>query len=86
VLAAAERARVINAANELRFAETPPACIVPALADEGTYIASESSFRHVLDQAQFCNKTAVKAPSITVLKFSIRRGLHHHLWGVIEGP
>ena len=35
-------------ANEPRFAETPPARIVPVLADEGVYIASESSFHRVL--------------------------------------
>ena len=40
----AERARIIAVANEPRFADTPPARIVPALADEGIYIASESSF------------------------------------------
>ena len=44
----AERARIIEVANEPRFAETPPARIVPALADEGIYIASESSFHRVL--------------------------------------
>jgi putative transposase len=43
-LSDAERARIIEIANEPRFAETPPARIVPALADEGIYIASESSF------------------------------------------
>jgi len=43
-----ERARIVAVANEPRFAETPPARIVPALADEGTYIASESSFHRVL--------------------------------------
>ena len=43
-----ERARSVAVANEPRFAETPPARIVPALADEGTYIASESSFHRVL--------------------------------------
>jgi putative transposase len=47
-LTAAERARIIEVANEPRFAETPPARIVPALADEGIYIASESSFHRVL--------------------------------------
>jgi transposase InsO family protein len=47
-LSAAERARIIAVANEPRFAETPPARIVPALADEGIYIASESSFHRVL--------------------------------------
>ncbi len=43
-----ERARIVAVANEPRFAETPPARIVPVLADEGTYIASESSFHRVL--------------------------------------
>jgi putative transposase len=47
-LSEAERARIIAIANEPRFAETPPARIVPALADEGIYIASESSFHRVL--------------------------------------
>ena len=47
-LSEAERARIIEMANEPRFAETPPARIVPALADEGIYIASESSFHRVL--------------------------------------
>jgi hypothetical protein len=53
-LSEAERARIIEIANEPRFADTPPARIVPALADEGIYIASESSFHRVLrahDQA-----------------------------------
>ena len=43
-----ERARIVEVANEPRFADTPPARIVPALADEGTYIGSESSFHRVL--------------------------------------
>jgi putative transposase len=47
-LSEAERARIIAVVNEPRFAETPPARIVPALADEGIYIASESSFHRVL--------------------------------------
>ena len=44
-LSEAERAQIVAVANEPRFAETPPARIVPALADEGIYIASESSCR-----------------------------------------
>lgn len=47
-LTQAERARIVEVANEPRFAETPPARIVPVLADEGVYIASESSFHRVL--------------------------------------
>ena len=34
-LSEAERARIVALANEPRFASTPPARIVPALADEG---------------------------------------------------
>lgn len=47
-LSAAERARIIAVANQPRFAAAPPARIVPALADEGIYIASEASFHRVL--------------------------------------
>jgi putative transposase len=47
-LSKAERARIVAVANEPRFAATPPARIVPALADEGIYLASEASFHRVL--------------------------------------
>ena len=43
-----ERAALLSAANEPRFADVPPACIVPTLADEGVYTASESTFSRVL--------------------------------------
>ena len=43
-----ERAQILAVANEPRFASLPPARIVPALADEGVYLASESSFQRVL--------------------------------------
>ena len=43
-----ERARILAIASEPRFADQPPARIVPTLADEGLYIASESSFQRVL--------------------------------------
>ncbi len=43
-----ERVRIVEVSNEPRFAETPPDRIVPVLADEGVYIASESSFHRVL--------------------------------------
>jgi transposase InsO family protein len=38
----------LEVANQARFAELPPGRIVPMLADEGTYIGSESSFCRVL--------------------------------------
>ena len=43
-----ERAQVLRVANEPRFASVPPARIVPMLADEGVYLASESSFARIL--------------------------------------
>lgn len=47
-LTPAERQEILRVANEPRFADMPPARIVPMLADEGVYIASESSFHRVL--------------------------------------
>jgi putative transposase len=47
-LTEAERARIVAVANQPRFTETPPARIVPMLADEGVYLASEASFHRVL--------------------------------------
>jgi hypothetical protein len=42
-LSAKEREKLLRVANEPRFADMPPARIVPALADEGVYLASEST-------------------------------------------
>ena len=47
-LTESERAQILSVANEPRFADMPPARIVPMLADEGVYIASESTFARVL--------------------------------------
>jgi putative transposase len=61
-----ERARVLEVANEPRFADMPPARIVPMLADEGVYIASESTFSRVLRaHGQMTRRGRVKAPSST---------------------
>ena len=49
-LSVAERAQLLEVANEPRFAAVPPARIAPTLADEGVYLASESSFARVLHQ------------------------------------
>ena len=47
-LTPAEREQILCVANEPRFADMPPARIVPTLTDEGMYFASESSFARVL--------------------------------------
>jgi len=58
-----ERAQLLSVANEPRFASVPPARIVPMLADEGVYLASESTFTRVLrahDQSK--HRGRAKAP------------------------
>jgi transposase InsO family protein len=50
-LSSAERADVLRVVNEPRFASLPPTQIVPRLADEGCYLASESSFYRLLREA-----------------------------------
>lgn len=61
-----ERARLLQVANEPRFADMPPARIVPALADEGVYLASESSFARVLRaHGQSRHRGRAKAPRAT---------------------
>jgi transposase InsO family protein len=62
-LSVEERQQMLEIANEPRFAELPSARIVPMLADEGTYIASESSFHRVLrSHAQVQHRGAAMAP------------------------
>jgi putative transposase len=62
-LDAAERERILGVANEPRFADMPAARIVPMLADEGQYIASEASFQRVLRaQGQTRHRGRAKAP------------------------
>ena len=47
-----ERAEVLKIANAARYRSIPPAQIVPDLADQGIYIASESTFYRVLADAK----------------------------------
>jgi putative transposase len=58
-----ERIKLLQVANEPRFSAVPPARIVPMLADEGTYLASESSFSRVLRaHGQTTHRGRAKAP------------------------
>lgn len=65
-LSEAERAALVAVANEPRFASVPPARIVPMLADEGTYLGSESSMARALKAAgQNARRGRAKAPKTT---------------------
>jgi putative transposase len=62
-LSEVERADLLRVANEPRFCAVPPARIVPTLADEGIYLASESSFARVLrEHGQSGHRGRAKAP------------------------
>ena len=59
-----EQAAVLAVANEARFASLSPHQIVPALADEGRYLASESTFYRLLrDADQLARRGPPKAPA-----------------------
>ena len=50
-----ERQQVLDIVNSERFADMPPCQIVPILADEGEYIASESTFYRILHEEEMQN-------------------------------
>lgn len=59
-----ERRQILQVCNEPRFASLPPSQIVPRLADEGRYLASEASFYRVLHAAgQQHHRGRAAAPS-----------------------
>lgn len=50
-LSAEEKQAILDVSNSPAFRSLPPSQIVPSLADEGCYLASESSFYRVLREA-----------------------------------
>lgn len=46
-----EKQEILTVVNEPRFASLPPSQIVPCLADEGRYLASEASFYRTMKEA-----------------------------------
>ncbi len=70
-LSESERAEVLKLVNEPRFASLPPTQIVPILADEGKYLASESTVYRILRQAnQLTHRGQAKTP--------VRRAIPRH--------
>lgn len=63
-LSTLERQRILDIANSREFAHLPPNQIVPMLADQGQYIASESTFYRVLREAdQLTHRGKAKPPT-----------------------
>lgn len=55
-LSTEERERILAVCHEEKYRSLPPSQIVPMLADDGCYIASESSFYRVLKDADEVNR------------------------------
>jgi len=58
-----ECAQILNIANKPQYANLPPSQIVPALADRGCYVASESTFYRVLREADQLTHRGKAKPS-----------------------
>ena len=85
-----ERAVIIDLCNEPRYRSRPPAYIIADQADQGRYIASESTFYRVLrDYDQNHHRGRHKAPEgkrppITHVADAPQRSLRS-AWGVKHG-
>lgn len=64
-LTEAERAAVVAVANSAEFGHLPPSQIVPQLADQGRYLASESTFYRVLKAANQLTHRRSERPAQT---------------------
>jgi transposase InsO family protein len=61
-LSAKERAKILAAVNSSRFCDKSPKQIVPLLADEGVYIASESTMYQVLKEESLAQPRSTAKP------------------------
>ena len=62
-LSADERAELLAVANSAEFGHLPPSQIVPRLADQQRYIASESTFYRILrEERQLVHRRSERAP------------------------
>ena len=67
--------------NESTYQSLPPSQIVPRLADEGKYIASESSFYRVLREAEQVNRRGrAQAPRLVPTPHSFKAKAPNQVW------
>ncbi len=63
-----EKVQIITLCNQPEYQSLPPSQIVPRLADQGAYIASESSFYRVLHEAEQVHRRGRTSPPRSVEK------------------
>ena len=89
-LSDAERMQVLAVVNEPRFASLPPTQIVPRLADEGCYLASESTLYRILrGQAQLAHRgRARRAAARTIPRHCASAPNELYSWDItyLPGP
>jgi len=75
-----ERTQVLAITQRPAYKDLPPSQIVPALADQGEYVASESSFYRILhDEKQQHHRGRSKTPERKVLSTHVATG-PNQLW------
>ncbi|NPC74227.1 IS3 family transposase [Corallococcus exiguus] len=89
-LTQAERQRILALANREEFRDMSPKQMVPALADRGEYLASESSFYRVLREAkQLAHRGRARAPVARPKAEHVARA-PNHVWSwditYLRGP
>ena len=62
-LTESEKQKILDVANSCKFRDMSPKQIVPKLADQGVYIASESSFYRVLKEHKMINHRQRSKPA-----------------------
>jgi len=75
-----ERRRILDIANEPEFASMAPSQIVPALADRGLYIASESSFYRILREADQLARRGRAKPPVRQRPMPLQASAANQLW------
>jgi putative transposase len=74
-LSETERQQVLDAANSPQFRDVSPKQIVPKLADQGVYIASESSFYRILrEHHMITHRQSAKPPTSKPPKEKVATG------------
>jgi transposase InsO family protein len=58
-----ERKQILEIANSVEFGQLPPSQIVPRLADQGKFVASESTFYRVLKEANLVKHRQAARPA-----------------------
>jgi len=84
-----ERQHILEVCNTAEYAHLPPYQIVPRLADQGIYLASESSFYRILKAANQLNHRGsvnIKSKSQTATSFTASKPKQVWCWDITYLP